>query len=86
MNVKNCSFIVEVLVTGDILSLTSGLDVQRGVVQKVYLQRVLIAQQMRMQSYHLVRQCHLLLITLVQQQLSKFGLAGRDLIFIVHDV
>ena len=84
--IKFCSLIIEVLVMGDILSLTSGLDVQRGVVQKVHLWRVLIAQQMRMQSYHLVHQCHLLLIKLVQQQPSKFCLAVRDLIFIVHDV
>ena len=82
----NCSLITEVLVMGDILSLTSGLGVQRGLVQKVHPQRVLRAQQMKMQSYHLVCQCHLLLIKLVQQQLSKFGLAERDLIFIVHNV
>ena len=56
MDMKNCSFIIEALVMGDILSLTSGFDVQRGAVQKVHLQRVLIAQQMRVrvQSYHLV--------------------------------
>ena len=82
----NCSLITEVLVMGDILSLTSGLGVQRGLVQKVHLWRVLTAQQMKMQSYHLVHQCHLLLIKLEQQQPSKFGLAEKDLIFIVHDV
>ena len=66
---------------GDILSLTSNFDVQRGAVQKVHLQRVLIAQQMRMLSYHLAHQCHLLLVKLVQQQLFKFGPAGKDLNF-----
>ena len=71
---------------GDIPSLTSNFDVQRGVVQKVHLWRVLIAQQMRMPSYHLACQCHLLLVKLVQQQPFKFGPAGKDLIFIVHDV
>ena len=71
---------------GDIPSLTSDFDVQRGAVQKVHLQRVLIAQQMKMLSYHLACQCHLLLVKLVQQQPFKFGPAGKDLIFIVHDV
>ena len=47
---------------GDIPSLTSDFDVQRGVVQKVHLQRVLIAQWMRMPRYHLAHQCHLLLV------------------------
>ena len=79
----NCSLIIEILVTGeilvmgDILSLTSGVGVQRGLVQKVHLQRVLITPQMKIQSYYLVCQCHPLLIKLVQQQLSKFGLAER---------
>ena len=71
---------------GDIPALTSDFDVQRGAVQKVHLWRVLIAQQMRMLSYHLAHQCHLLLVKLVQQQQFKFGPAGKDLIFIVHDV
>ena len=71
---------------GDIPSLTSDFDVQRGAVQKVHLQRVLIAQWMKMLSYHLACQCHLLLVKLVQQQPFKFGPAGKDLIFIVHDV
>ena len=84
----DCSLIIEILVMGDILSLTSGLGVQRRPVQKVHLWRVLTAPQMKMplESYHLVHQCHLLLIKLVQQQPSKFGLAEKDMIFIVHDV
>ena len=80
MDMKNCSFIIEALVMDDILSFTSGFDVQRGAVQKVHLQRVLIAQWMRLPSYHLVHQCHLLLVKLVQQQPFKFGPAGKDLI------
>ena len=71
---------------GDIPSLTCNFDVKRGAVQKVHLQRVLIAQGLKMPSYHLACQCHLLLVKLVQQQLCKFGPAGKDLIFIVHDV
>ena len=71
---------------GDIPSLTSDFDVQRRAVQKVQLRTVLIAQWMRMLSYHLAHQCHLLLVKLVQQQAFKFGPAGKDLIFIVHDV
>ena len=71
---------------GDIHSLTSNFDVERGMVQKVHLQRVLITQWMRMLSYHLAHQCHLLLVKLVQQQLFKFDPAGKDLMFIVYDV
>ena len=80
MDMKNCSFIIEALVMGDILSLTSSFDVQRGAVQKVHLWRVLIVQWMRVLSYHLVCQCHLPLVNLVQQQPFKFGPAGKDLI------